>query len=69
MQVALYLLLILMQITGVVAWAGPSGSAADLHSLLRLVLFGLVGLHFLAALVGQFGQKTGVIGPMMKAAD
>ena len=68
-HVALYLLLILLPITGVVAWAGPSGNAAGLHSLLRLVLFGLVALHFLAALVGQFGQKTGVIGPMMKAAD
>ena len=69
MHVALYLLLILMPITGVVAWAGPSGGAAALHTALRLVLFGLVVLHFLAALVGQFVQKTGVIGRMMTAAD
>ena len=68
-HVALYLLLILMPVTGVVAWAGPSGGAAALHSALRLVLFGLVVLHFLAALVGQFVQKTGVIGRMMTAAD
>lgn len=67
-HVGLYLLLILMPVTGVVAWAGPAGPAAGLHSRLRRVVFGLAVLHFPGALVGQFVQRTSVIGRMMKAA-
>jgi cytochrome b561 len=65
----IYALLILLPVTGVVAWAGPSGLAGGIHGALRIVLFFLVALHVAGALYGQFVQKTGVIRRMMKAAD
>lgn len=65
----IYLVLILLPLSGTVAWAVPSPTAGGVHGVLRIVLFALVALHIAGAIYGQFVQKTGIIGRMMKAAD
>ena len=67
-HVAIYTCLLALPLTGFIAWAGPVPVFGGIHGLLRLALLGLVLLHILAALYGQFIQRTGILKRMMKPA-
>lgn len=66
MHHTLYLLMILMPISGSVAWFGGVEAAAAGHSVMRIVMIVLVVLHVLAALYHQFVLKNGLIGRMSR---
>ncbi|OIQ67198.1 cytochrome b562 [mine drainage metagenome] len=63
----LYLLLILLPITGLMSWFGGIGSAAEIHEAMKLPLFALVGLHILGALYQQFVLRTNILARMKRA--
>jgi cytochrome b561 len=65
-HLAIYALLILLPVTGLLAWYGGVGLAAQAHSILRIILFFLVVLHILAAL-GHSIIGHGVMGRMFQA--
>ncbi len=64
MHHTLYLLMILMPVSGAVAWFGGVDAAAAVHSFLRVVVLVLVALHVLAALYHQFVLKNGLMNRM-----
>ena len=59
-----YVLMILMPISGAVAWFGGVENAASGHNLLKIVLLLLVLLHVIAALFHQFILKTNIMERM-----
>ncbi|PQO24394.1 cytochrome B [Rhodobacteraceae bacterium WD3A24] len=61
---SLYALLILMPVTGALAWFGALEQAAGLHSVLRFALLALIALHILAALYHQFLLRDGLMARM-----
>jgi cytochrome b561 len=63
----LYLALLLMPISGALAWFGQIELADTAHLVLKFVLLGFVVLHIAAALYHQFFLKNGLIKRMMKA--
>jgi cytochrome b561 len=63
---ALYGLLIVVPVTGMLAWFGGIGAAAWLHSLLRIALFFLIILHILGAMLHAV-IGYGVMGRMFQA--
>lgn len=65
-HVGLYAVLLALPLTGLLAWYGMSGLAGDLHELLKLPLFALVGLHVLGALYHQIVLRDGLIGRMLR---
>lgn len=62
----LYLLLILLPISGVVAWFGGVAEAAEGHELMKLLLLIIVGLHVFGALYQQFVLKSDVLSRMTR---
>ncbi|TCP60266.1 cytochrome b561 [Rhodovulum bhavnagarense] len=64
-----YVLLVLLPVSGMVAWSQGSGMAGNVHSALRVVLMILIVLHVAAALAGQYIKKDGTLARMMKSAD
>lgn len=62
----LYALMILMPITGAVAWFGGAEGAAEVHEVLRVPLLLLTLLHVAAALFHQFVLKTNLMMRMKK---
>ncbi|WP_223637367.1 cytochrome b [Rhodobacter sp. TJ_12] len=68
-QHTMYLVLILMVVSGGMARFGGVGFAAGVHGALALVLALLILIHVAGAVKQQFVEKTGVIARMMKAAD
>lgn len=62
----LYLLLILLPISGIAAWFGGAEQAADGHELMKNLLLVIVGLHVLGALYQQFVLKSDVLSRMTK---
>jgi len=66
-HITLYALLILMPISGAVAWFGGVGTAADGHGVLKFALLAVVGLHVVAALWHQYGLRDGLLKRMMRA--
>ncbi|WP_172327206.1 cytochrome b [Mangrovicoccus sp. HB161399] len=58
---AIYALLFILPLTGLVAWFGQAGFAAEIHELLTNALMALVVLHVAAALVHHFWWKTDVL--------
>lgn len=62
----LYALLILLPISGAVAWFGGVEAAAAGHSVMRIALLALVALHVAGALYHQFVLKTDVLMRMRK---
>jgi len=62
---ALYLLLLAMPVTGLLAWFGGVAPAAVAHEVLRLVLLALVVLHVLAVLVHLFVLRMPVLRRML----
>lgn len=64
-----YLLMVLLPVTGAVAWSQGSAGAGTAHSVLRLALFLLIVLHVAAALAGQYVRKDGTLTRMMRPVD
>jgi len=62
----LYLLLLLMPLSGLLGWVFSVRLAADIHSLESNLLLGLIGLHVAAALYHRFVSKSGVLERMFR---
>lgn len=62
----LYLMMVLMPVSGAVAWFGGIGGAASAHEVLRLVLLALIALHVLGALYHRFILKSDVVQRMVR---
>ena len=63
----LYVLMILIPISGIAAWFGGVKSAANAHEFFFSVLITLVILHTAGAIYHQYIKKDGLIGRMMKS--
>lgn len=66
---ALYGLMILMPVSGALAWFGGVDVASDAHNTLKGPLLGLIALHVVGALVHQFVLKTNLMARMKHAQD
>ena len=66
---SLYALLVLVPLTGLVAWVGGIETSGDAHELLKNILFFVVLLHFVGAIYNQFFLKNHLFARMMKARD
>ncbi|WP_298679918.1 cytochrome b/b6 domain-containing protein [uncultured Lentibacter sp.] len=63
----LYALMILMPVSGAVAWFGSHEGAATAHGLMRFALLGFLALHVIGALYHQFVLKDGLMARMKRA--
>lgn len=61
----LYVLLLALPVAGAVGWFAGSEAAAEFHEVLGTIMLGVIGLHVLGALYGEFVQSTGVLGRMI----
>ena len=68
-HLGLYALLLLLPVTGLVAWFGGVRSMGEMHELLKGLLLILVGLHVAGALLHQFVLKDGLMLRMKRPAD
>lgn len=66
---SLYALLILVPVTGLVAWVGDVGASAEAHELLKNLMFFLIVLHFAGAIYNQVILRNHLLRRMMKAED
>lgn len=66
-HVGLYALMILMPISGSVAWFGGVEAAAQGHIIMKLLLLVLVALHVAGALYHQFLLRDGMLARMHRA--
>ena len=66
-HVGLYALMVLMPLSGAVAWFGGVEAAAQGHNVLKIVLLALVALHVVGAVYHQFVLKDGLINRMRRA--
>ena len=66
-HVGLYVLLILMPVSGAVAWFGGVEAAAQGHNVMKIVLLALVALHVVGALYHQFVLRDGTLARMRRA--
>ncbi len=64
---ALYALMLVVPISGSVAWFGGVKAAAEAHEVLKTLLLALVVLHVAGALYHQFVLKTNLMERMKKA--
>lgn len=63
---AFYALLLLLPVSGSVAWFGGVEAAAQGHAILKTALLALIVLHVAAALFHQFILKTGLMQRMKR---
>jgi len=68
-HLAIYALLILLPVTGALAWGGRMEAAGDAHEVLKTLLLLLVIAHVGAVAVHQLVWKTGLMKRMMRAQD
>ena len=61
----LYGLLVLLPLSGLVAWFGAVGPAAEVHELLKSVLLAVIALHVAGTLYQQFVLRSGVVARML----
>ena len=66
-HVGLYALMILMPLSGSMAWFGGVDLAAQGHNVLKILLLALVALHVVGALYHHFVLKDGLINRMRRA--
>ena len=59
--------MILMPLSGSVAWFGGVEVAAQGHNVLKIVLLALVALHVIGALYHQFILRDGTLARMRRA--
>lgn len=64
----LYLLLLVLPLSGLAAWVGGIAPAGEAHEMLTNVLLVLVGLHAVGALYQRFILKTDVVTRMLRPA-
>ncbi|WP_170290371.1 cytochrome b [Rhodovulum strictum] len=64
-----YLLMVLLPVSGMVAWSQGAAWAGGVHSALRAALLLLIVLHVGVALIGQFVRKDGTMTRMVKPFD
>jgi len=67
-HIALYLLLIILPVSGLVGWISGEGTPIQAHLIAKTILLPLIGLHVLGALVHHFFWKTNVLRRMMVPA-
>jgi cytochrome b561 len=65
-HVGLYVLMILMPVSGSVAWFGGVESAAQGHNVMKIVLLALVALHVVGTLHHQFILRDGTLARMRR---
>ncbi|MEC7765173.1 MAG: cytochrome b/b6 domain-containing protein [Pseudomonadota bacterium] len=65
-HILLYLLMILVPVSGAVAWFGGVETAAEGHEVLKSVLLILVLVHFLGAIAQRVIFKSDVMTRMMR---
>lgn len=63
----LYLAMILLPVSGAVAWFGGVETAAAGHNVLKVVLLALIALHVVGALYHQFVLRDGLLARMRSA--
>jgi len=63
----LYALMVLMPVSGALAWFGGVDAAAQGHNLMKIVLLALVALHIVGALYHQFILRDGTLARMRRA--
>jgi len=63
----LYGLMILMPVSGAVAWFGSNAFAAYAHGVMRFAMLGFVALHVIGALYHQFVLKDGLMARMKRS--
>ena len=63
-HLSLYALMVLLPVSGAVAWFGGVEAAGEAHEVMRAVLLFLVLLHVVAALYHQFVLKTNIMARM-----
>lgn len=68
-HIALYVLLVLIPMSGIVAWFGGVEAAAEAHELMKNLLIALVVLHVAGALYHQFIVKDGLMDRMRTPQD
>jgi cytochrome b561 len=68
-HLALYALLILLPVTGALAWGGRMGPAGEAHELLKTLLMLLILAHIGAVALHQLVWKTRLMARMMKAQE
>lgn len=66
-HLALYGLMILMPISGALAWFGGVQAAADIRNVPKIALLALIVLHIIGALYHQFFLRDGVMDRMKRA--
>lgn len=65
-HVGLYALMILMPVSGSLAWFGGAGAAAAGHNILKVVLLAFIALHVIGALYHQLFLKDGTMSRMLR---
>ncbi len=68
-HLALYGLMVLVPVSGMVAWFGGVAAAAEGHVLLKNLMIALILLHVVAALYHQFIVKDGLLNRMRRPQD
>lgn len=66
-HLGLYALMIVMPLSGAMAWFGGVGLAAQGHNVLKVLLLALVALHVVGAIYHHFVLKDGLINRMRRA--
>ncbi|WP_108482040.1 cytochrome b [Oceaniglobus ichthyenteri] len=66
-HVGLYALMILMPVSGAVAWFGGVQLAAQGHNIMKVILLALIALHIVGALYHQFVLRDGTLARMRRA--
>lgn len=65
----MYVLLMLLPLSGALAWFGKVEAAGNAHEVMKALLMALAGLHVVAALWHQFWLKDRLILRMMRPLD
>lgn len=65
-HLGLYAVMLLMPVSGAVAWFLGVGLAAEVHEVLKVALLALVALHVAGALYHQFVLKDGLLNRMRR---
>ena len=66
---AAYAIVLLLPVTGAIAWSSASHAAADMHGALRAALLAVIILHIAGALHGQYVRRTGTLTRMLRPDD
>jgi cytochrome b561 len=65
-HLGLYVLMVLVPVSGLVAWFGGVGAAAEGHEVMTTLLLLLVGVHVAAAFYHQFVRRDGLLRRMAR---